>query len=70
MKNKYLNNLEYMKCKRCSKQRIKTKSGVCLICEPKTIHGIEKESPWYRYKQGIEVISKTGKDDNIWMSRK
>lgn len=71
MKNKYLNNIEYMKCKKCIKQRIKTESGICLICDPKLIQGLEVESSWYRYKQGIEVISKTGrKDDNMWMAKK
>lgn len=67
---KKLDTIKFMKCKRCSKQSIETELGICLICEPRVVQGIEKEASWYRYQQGTEIESKTGRtDENIWMRK-
>jgi len=55
--------LKKMICKRCGKQRLKTKKGICLICEPNIIHGNEIKVNKNGSNKGIEVKSKTGKID-------
>lgn len=65
---KRFDEIEMMKCERCGKQRIKTKSGICLICEPNHIHGEEVNESDYLSRAGTEIKSKSGTiDENRWM---
>jgi hypothetical protein len=60
--------LKYMKCKECLKKRLKTESGICLLCKPK-VHGIEVRSYSNSNTRGIVLKSKSGTIyDNIDLS--
>ena len=57
-----------MICRICSKDRIDTNIGVCVICKPEVIMGIEKKISSNHSKFGVEVKTKYNKQENGWMS--
>ena len=61
--------LKYMKCSSCKRQRLETKSGICVICKPLVEHGTEVKKSINKNNQGTHVLSKTGRarTDNAWM---
>ena len=57
-----------MICITCSKERLNTNNGICVICEPKVIFGHEKEITNNYTKNGVEIKIKYNKQEHVWMS--
>ena len=63
-----MRKIELMKCNRCKEDRLSTKSGICLKCEPIIIHGVEVKIVSNSNIHGKEIKSNTGKIAEAWFA--
>ncbi len=69
--NERLEKIKYMKCSKCAKRKIHTKSGICVICAPLVLHGLDvKETSGNKNMKGNVIKAKVGLKDNNWMSKR
>ena len=63
--------VEKMICSECGKDRLKTDSGICLICNPRIVQGTEVKQEVNTNMYGTEIKSRTGTiKENAELSRK
>lgn len=56
--------LEKMNCKSCGERKIKTNSGICVLCS-KTNHDNEVKNAKFNWDTSLEIPSRTGIIDMI-----